>query len=184
MEPRTRDLAELRSHLDHIRAAPSEQGTIELIVRRPEVEAREVLEQGELDPVVGLVGDCWQTRGSSVTSDGSASLDAQVTLMNARSADAVAIERGRWPLAGDQLYVDFDLSPLNLPPGTHLRAGEAELEVTSEPHLGCGKFIKRFGVDAMKFVNSEDGRAVNARGINTKVISGGAISTGDPIQKL
>ncbi len=105
--------------------------------------------------------------------------------MNARSAALVAGEdRDRWAQAGDQLYVDLDLSYRNLPPGTQLRVGEAVIEVTEEPHRGCGKFSARFGVEALKLVNSAIGRELNMRGINTKVITGGVVRTGDPVVKL
>ncbi len=98
--------------------------------------------------------------------------------MNVRFADLIAGSRDRVPLAGDQLFVDLDLSPGNLPPGTQLSIGSAVIEVTPVPHLGCKKFVERFGLDAMKFANSEFGRRHNLRGINAKVVTGGAISAG------
>ena len=174
----------LEARLATIRQAPREAGTVELIVRRPVVEEREVLESAELDLVEGLVGDCWRTRGSSSTPDRSANPEAQVTVMGARAAAAVAGERERWPLAGDQLYVDLDLSGEHLPPGTRLQVGAAVLEVTAVPHTGCGKFVRRFGVEAMKFVNSPVGRELNLRGINTKVVVAGTVSAGDEIRRL
>ena len=177
------DRETLEDGLDEIRRAPSEVGTVELIVRRPEVEAREVMSEAQVDLVDGLVGDCWRTRGSSSTEDGAANPDAQITVMNARVTALVARDPARWPLAGDQLYVDLDLSAENLPPGTRLEVGDATLEVTAQPHLGCGKFVKRFGVDAMKFVNSDVGRELNLRGINTRVVSPGTVRTGDRIRR-
>ena len=113
-------IAELESGIDEVRRSPKDTGTVELIVRRPNTEAREVLDEAELDPVEGLLGDNWRTRGSGATEDGSAHPGMQLTLMNARFVDLVAGSRERWPLAGDQLYVDFDLSEHNLPPGTRL----------------------------------------------------------------
>jgi hypothetical protein len=141
-----------------------------------------VVEEAVLDLTDGLVGDCWRTRGSSSTPDGSANPDAQLTLMNARSAALVAGERDRWPLAGDQLYVDLDLSGDALPPGSRLHIGDAVVEVTALPHTGCGKFVRRFGVDAMKFVNSPAGRELNLRGINARVVTSGTIRVGDEIR--
>jgi MOSC domain-containing protein YiiM len=105
----------------------------------------------------------------------------QITLMNARVASLVAADPGRRQLAGDQLFVDFDLSVANLPPGTRLTIGSATLEVSEQPHLGCGKFAARFGVDALKFVNSPVGRELNLRGLNARVVIGGPIRPGDPI---
>jgi hypothetical protein len=155
-----------------------------MIARRPAVEAREVIEEGDLDPVLGLVGDNWHLRGSSRTDDGGPHPLMQVNIMNARVAHLVAGDRGRWSLAGDQLYVDLDLSEDNMPPGARLQIGDAVLEVTTEPHTGCGKFVRRFGVDAMKFVNSPEGRRRHLRGINARVVSPGRIRTGDRVRRL
>src|SRR5688572_14225768 len=181
-EPKT--LAALAECLPHIRQSPQHEGTLALIVRRPQVDAREVLAEGELDTVEGLVGDTWSQRGSSRTADGSPHPDMQLNLMNARVVEAVAGTMKRWPLAGDQLYVDLDLSQANLPPGTHLAIGSAVIEITPQPHTGCGKFSARFGVDALKFVNSPEGRMLGLRGVNAKVISPGRVRTGDPVRKM
>ena len=158
---------ELRAGLDHVRGAPADSGTLKLIARRPAEEQREILEAGELDLGAGLIGDMWAERPSSSTADGGPNPEAQVTVMNARVAALVAgPETDRWAQAGDQLYVDLDLSHENLPVGTRLRIGDAVLEVTEAPHLGCGKFSRRFGVDALKLVNSEIGRALRLRGVS------------------
>jgi MOSC domain-containing protein YiiM len=177
------ELPTLEDALADIRRSPSEAGTVELVVRRPAVNEREVLAEAELDLVEGLVGDSWRARGSGATQDGSAHPDVQITLMNARVAASVAQARERWPLAGDQLYVDFDLSVDNLPPGSRLDVGTATIEITAEPHRGCGKFSKRFGVDAMKFVNSAVGRELNLRGVNARVVSPGTVRPGDAIRR-
>jgi hypothetical protein len=176
-------LAELERGLDEVRSSPSENGTVELIVRRPAAEVREVLDEGELDPVEGLVGDSWRTRGSGATEDGSSHPEMQLTLMNARFVDLVAGSRERWPLAGDLLYVDFDLSEGNLPSGTRLEVGSAVIEITAQPHTGCGKFIRRFGVEAQKFVNTGTGRELKLRGIYARIVTGGTVRTGDVIRK-
>jgi MOSC domain-containing protein YiiM len=176
-------LARLEAGVDAIRAAPADVGRVELIVRRPRVESREVITEARLDEREGLVGDCWRERGSRATADGSAHPDLQITLMSARSARLIAGAQERWPLAGDQFYVDLDVSAANLPPGTQLKIGSALLEVTVEPHRGCGKFSKRFGVDALKFVNSAVGRDLNLRGVNARILRGGTIRTGDDIRK-
>jgi len=178
-----RSLAELEAAIDEIQGSPPDDGRLELIVRRPDVEAREVLDEGEIDELDGLLGDCWSTRPSSTTRDGSANPDAQITLTNARSMAAIAGDRARWPLAGDQLYVDLDLGEANLPPGTRLLIGAAVLEVTALPHRGCGKFLRRFGKDAQRFVNSPVGRELNLRGINTRVVAGGTVRIGDTVRK-
>jgi hypothetical protein len=167
--------------VDDVRASPRDQGRVELITRRPEVDAREVVEEATLDPERGLIGDNWETKPSLRT--GAPNPLAQLTLMNARVAELVAGERERWPLAGDQLFVDLDLSYENLPPGTRLNVGEAVIEVTEEPHLGCGKFASRFGVEALKLVNSKVGRELNMRGLNARVVSGGTVRPGDAIGK-
>jgi MOSC domain-containing protein YiiM len=177
-------MEELEAGMDHIRQAPSEQGTLKLIVRRPQEDERDLTDHGELSVTEGLVGDNWKSRGSKNTPDGSATLYSQITVMNARCTALLAQSEDRWALAGDQLFVDFDLSEDNIPPGTHLAIGSAILEVSAEPHSGCKKFSARFGVEAMKFVNSPEGKRLHLRGINTRVIQGGAIRVGDIISKL
>jgi hypothetical protein len=176
-------LSTLEQGLPQIRLSPRGVGRVELIARRPTVEERELLREAELDPVQGLLGDCWRERGSGATEDGSAHPELQLTLMNARAAALVAGDPERWALAGDQLYVDLDLSCDHLPPGTRLEVGNAVIEVTAQPHRGCGKFARRFGVDALRFVNSDAGRELNLRGINTRIVVGGAVRIGDAIRK-
>ena len=177
-------MEELQEGLAEIARSPKDEGVMELIVRRPAVNAREVLRVGELDIEAGLVGDTWSRRKSSRTPDRTPHPDMQLNVMNARTIALIATVRERWPLAGDQLYVDLDLTPANLPPGTRLALGSAVIEVTPEPHTGCGKFVERFGVDAMKFVNSPTGRRYNLRGINAKVVQSGTIRVGDLARKL
>ena len=155
-----------------------------LIVRRPAVDAREVLEEGELNADEGLSGDTWRMRSSSRSEDGRAHPDMQLNVMSARAAALVAQSDDRWALAGDQLFVDFDLSAANLPAGTRLAVGEAVVEVTAQPHTGCRKFVDRFGLDAMKFVNSPVGRELNLRGINAKVVQAGIVRVGDTVRKI
>lgn len=177
-------LAKLEAGLENIRQSPTNAGVLELIVRRPQIEAREVLKVGELDLVEGLVGDNWKTRGSSQTADGSAHPDMQLNIMNARVIALLAQKKERWSLAGDQLYMDFDLSEENVPPGTRLSLGDAVIEVTDEPHTGCKKFAARFGLDALKFISSPIGKQLQLRGINAKVIHSGAIQIGDTVKKV
>jgi MOSC domain-containing protein YiiM len=168
----------LEAGLDDVRAAPADHGTLELIVRRPSVDEREVVEEGELDPACGLVGDSWSKRGRSPNPK------TQLTLMNARATTLVAGERERWPLAGDQLYVDLDLSAANMPPGTRLAIGSAIVEVSDLPHLGCHKFAARYGAEAREFVNSPVGVSLNLRGINARVVQRGTVRPGDVARKL
>ena len=175
--------AELEAGMDEIRRSPKDEGPLELIVRRPSVGAREILEFGELDLVEGLKGDTWKARSSSRTEDGSAHPEMQLNIMNSRAIALVAQSKERWSLAGDQFYVDLDLSAENLPPGTRLEFGSAIIEVTPQPHTGCKKFVERFGVEAMKFVNSPTGRELHLRGINAKVIQPGTVRVGDTIKK-
>jgi hypothetical protein len=176
-------LAQLEAGLEHIRDSPTDRGRIELIVRRPAVGEREVVPEATLDVADGLVGDTWKDRFCRLTADGSPHPDTQLTLMNSRVAALVARTHDRWPLAGDQFYVDLDLSTGNIPAGTRLGLGSAVIEVTDQPHAGCGLFVRRFGVDAMKFVNSNTGRELHLRGVNAKVIVGGAVHAGDLVTK-
>jgi hypothetical protein len=177
-------MAELEAGLDMIREAPKDEGVLQLIVRRPRIDQREILEEGELDLLEGLVGDNWKLRGSSRTADRSPHPEMQLNIMNARVTALVAQDKDRWHLAGDQLYIDLDLSAENLPAGTQLAIGSAVIEVTPLPHTGCNKFVSRFGLDAMKFVNSAVGRELHLRGINARVVQPGTIRVGQVARKL
>ncbi|MEZ5141845.1 MAG: hypothetical protein R2726_04915 [Acidimicrobiales bacterium] len=175
---------ELQTALDPIRRSPSDAGVVALVVRRPTVGEREVLEVGLLSVDEGLVGDSWSTRGSRHTADGSPHPDMQLNVINARAAAAVSPDPDRRALAGDQLHLDLDLSTANLPPGTRLAVGEAVIEITDRPHRGCAKFRRRVGAAAMRFVNSEVGRELNLRGVNAKVVVAGTVRPGDRVAKL
>jgi hypothetical protein len=175
---------ELQAGLERIRQSPRDAGVLKLIVRRPKTGTREILQEGQLDLIDGLVGDNWRTRGSFLTADGAAHPDMQLNVMNSRVIDLVAQQPDRWSLAGDQLFVDLDLSDKNLPAGTQLALGSAIIEVTRQPHTGCAKFVERFGVDAVKFVNSDEGKQLHLRGINARVVLPGAIRVGDTIKKV
>lgn len=169
-------LAELEAGLDHIRGSPRDSGTVEMIVRRPRSGEREVLQTARLDPADGLIGDRW---GAANPRRGE-----QLTLMSSRVIGLVAQDRSRWPLAGDQLFVDLDLTVGNVPAGTRLAVGGAVVEVTAKPHLGCAKFRLRFGLDAMRFVNSPHGEGLQLRGVNARIVSAGDLRVGDTIRKL
>ena len=182
MEPMTR--AELDDGLDHVLGSPLDHAVVELLVARPAVGERTVLDEAKLDPATGLVGDSWVDRFSRHTPDGLPNPVVQLTLMNARAAALVAQTADRWPLAGDQLFVDLELGYDNLPAGTQLQVGTAVVEITDEPHTGCAKFADRFGTDAVRWVNSSVGRAHNLRGVNARVITGGVVRPGDKVHKL
>ena len=176
--------SELEAGLAHVAGSPKDHGVLEMIVRRPQVGAREILEEGQLDLVEGLVGDSWKLRSSKRTADGTPHPDMQINLMNSRVVDLVSQDRSRWHLAGDQFFVDLDLSEANLPAGTRLAMGSAVIEVTAEPHTGCSKFVERFGMDAMTFVNSSERRHLHLRGINARVVRPGRVRAGDTISKI
>ena len=176
--------AELDAAIQFIRESPTDTGTVELIVRRPAVDEREVLEEADLDPAYGVVGDTWNIRGSRRTEDGSSHPDMQLNVMNSRVVELLAQDPDRRALAGDQLYLDLDLSEENLPAGTRLTLGTATIEITDQPHTGCAKFTRRFGLDAFRWVNSEAGSKLRLRGLNARVVVPGGVRRGDSVTKL
>ena len=182
VKPLTR--AELDAGLDTIRQSPRGTGVLDLIVRRPAIGERDVVDQAELDPVLGVVGDNWNTRGSTRTDDRSSHSDMQITIMNSRVITLLAQDKSAWPLAGDQLYVDMDLSADNLPPGTRLGLGSVVIEVTAQPHTGCKKFREHFGLDAAKWISSPALKQLHLRGIYTKVVQPGVIRVGEAVTRI
>lgn len=179
-----RTTGEMEAALDDIRRAPADDGRVELVVSRPSNGERELLAVGVLDAEVGLVGDNWLERGNRRTPDGSADPLAQLTVVNARLSRLVAVDPDRRALAGDQLHLDLDLDVANLPAGSQLTVGTAVIEVTAKQHLGCAKFVDRFGRDAMRFVNSPQGRALRLRGLNARVVVPGTVRPGDAVRKV
>lgn len=164
--------------------SPKEGGTVEMIIRRPGIDLREELQAAQFNTSEGLQGDNWLTRGSSSTADGSADPQAQITLMNSRVIQLITADKSRWAEAGDQLFVDFDLSMDNLPPGSQIQLGEVIMEISQKPHTGCAKFARRFGAPARKWVMTDAGKHARLRGVNARVIQGGTIRAHDKITKL
>jgi len=175
---------ELEAGLGHIKRSPLDNGTLHMIVARPAVDEREVLGEGWLDLVEGLVGDTWRTRGNTSRPDGSADPEAQLTVMNSRVAALVAGTQDHGGLAGNQLYFDFDLSVRHLPAGSRLQIGEAVIEITAKPHRGCAKFAARFGNEALRSVNTGEGLVLNLRGRNAKGVMPGASKRGDAVRRI
>jgi hypothetical protein len=174
---------ELEAGLDEVWQSPKDNGELRMIVRRPRTNEREILSEAQLDMQAGLVGDCWLQNSLSGKPGEVPELDYQLTIMNSRAIQLIAGNRERWSLAGDQLYIDLDISDENLPPGTKLSLGSAIIQVTDKPHNGCRKFLDRYGAEALKFVNSENGRKLHLRGIYARVVKVGVIRTGDRAKK-
>lgn len=176
-----RTTAELEARTEGILAAPKDAGPVEMIVRRPDHDQREQVEAAELTSDHGLVGDNWSQR---IDENGEPSWKAQLTLMNARVVDAMTDSRDQWPLAGDQIYVDMDISVDNLPAGSRIKVGEAVVEISEVPHTGCAKFASRFGKEALRFANVGVGKEGRFRGVNAFVVENGTVTVGDKVTKL
>jgi len=180
-----RTAEELDHHLEVLRAAPADEGTLAMVVRRPAVGEREILDVGELDPEHGLVGDTWLSRATSHAIAAGRHLEAQLNVMSARMVSFLADGIDNQALAGDQLFLDLDISVANLPTGSRLAIGDqAVIEVTAKPHNGCAKFVSRFGQEAMEFVNSPVGKELRLRGFNARVVTPGLVHPGDVVRKV
>lgn len=177
-------IEQLDAGLGSVRNSPADSGTLLMIVRRPDVDRREVVTEGMLDVEEGLVGDGWKDRGSTSTPDGGPNPEAQVTIINSRALDLMAQSEDRWQLSGDQLVVDMDITMENLPAGTQLSIGSAVIEISEKPHTGCVKFADRYGKDALRFVSTPMGMDMRLRGVNTHVVQSGTICAGDTVEKV
>ncbi len=177
-------LNDIESRMPWVLNSPGNKGRVELIVVRPQTNEREVLSHALFSPETGVAGDNWQNQCWKTLANGQADPVVQVAIMNARMIDVLTRDKSQWPLAGDQLFVDLDLSVNNLSPGTQLHIGTAVLEITAEPHRACSKFEQRFGKVARQYVNSAQGDMHRLRGVYAKIILTGEVSTGDVIHKL
>jgi hypothetical protein len=177
-------LAELEAGLPEITGSPADRGLLQAIVIRPASDERVSLRRCELSSDLGVHGDNWAHGCWMSLPDGRPHPDVQVAIMNARAIALIAQAEHRWPLAGDNLVADLDLSSENLPIGQQLVVGTAVLQITEVPHNGCRKFAERFGADAVKFVNSEAGKRLHLRGIYARIVQRGFVSVGDRIQKI
>ena len=177
-------LAQLHDGLAHIQQAPRDEGRLDAIVIRPQANERMQLAHCELSLEGGTHGDNWALGCWKSLPDGSPHPDVQIAITNTRAIDLIARDPSRWALAGDNLYVDFDLSEENLPAGQQIAIGEVVLEITEIPHNGCKKFSDRFGSDALKFVNSPVGKQLHLRGIYGRVVKTGIVRVGDTIRKI
>lgn len=181
----TTTAADLEASLEHLRAAPTDTGTLEMVVRRPDTGVREILDEGVLDEADGLLGDNWLSRATSRAIAEGRHLDAMITVMSSRMVGLLADAPEVRALAGDQLYVDLDISHDSLPAGTRIGIGDdAVLEVSAKPHAGCKKFLARFGEDAVAFVNGEVGTRMRLRGLNARVVHGGVVRPGDVVRRI
>jgi len=179
VEFRTTD--QLQAGLAEVERSPSDHGTLEMIVRRPAGGEREILEEASLTVGEGLVGDNWNQKGSSLTEDGGPHPDMQLNVINSRFLNLIAGDPESMALAGDQLVVDLALGSDDLPPWTRIHVGGAVIQVTDQPHTGCAKFTRRFGLDAFHFLKTDVGQTMNLRGICARVVEPGTIRSGDPV---
>jgi len=170
-------------NLRDIAPSPQQQGTVDLIVCRPKINERRVLEHAELSIEQGLIGDNW-VKAECNTGHYQNYANAQISLMNSQVMMAIQRDPSQWPLAGDNFFVDLDLNRNNVPAGTQLSIGTAIIEITDEPHLPCKKFRQRFGENAFSLLNSEEGRDAILRGVYARVVAAGQVSSGAMIRKL
>ncbi len=186
IDPATfRSLQALKAGLDAmLAAAPKDNGTLDLIVMRPDHDLRVLPQSFEVRGDDGLPGDHWKRGTGYALEDGTGDPDAQICMMMSGCIRAIAGDKANWPPAGDNFFIDMDLTPANMPPGTRFAIGSAEFVVTGIPHNGCQSFIDRYGRDACLFVNTGEGKAHRLRGIYARVTRDGTVSVGDTVRKL
>ena len=179
-----RSIADLENGLENIKKSPADNGMLYMIVVRTSKRERAVPWYCKLSPAFGVEGDHWSQGAWKSLPEGIPDPMVQVTIMNSRCLDLIATSKERWPLAGDNLIVDMDISTANLKPGQKVSIGSAVLEISDIPHTGCMKFRDRFGVEALKFVSSKEARELRLRGLFARVIKEGEISIGDRLKKI
>ena len=180
-----RSLDALTADLPAVLSGPKDNGTLDLIVMRPESNVRETPDSITVTAEHGLPGDHWKRGTGYALEDGTGDPSAQICMMMSRCIAAIAGEdRTTWAPAGDNFFIDMDLTPANMPPGTRFAIGEAEFVVTETKHNGCQKFIDRYGRDAVLFVNTGNGKELRLRGIYAQVTKDGKVSVGDTVRKL
>ncbi len=176
--------AELEAGLPEILQSPKDNGLVEAITVRPVSEERRVVQSTRMTLSGGVEGDHWANGCWKSTEDGKPHPDVQICIMNSRCINHIAGSRENWAPAGDNLFVDMDISPDNMPPGTRVSLGSVILEITDTPHNGCAKFVERYGREATVFVNTGEGKRLRLRGIYGRVVQDGAVSVGDVITKI
>jgi len=164
----------LTQRLNAFAAAPKENGRLEMIVRCPVSNQREILQTVHLSVEAGLPGDKWGAKSNP-------NPVSQLTVMRHDIADMIANGQSL-ALFGDNLFVNLDIAAANLPVGSRLQIGEAVIEVTPLPHDGCTKFKARFGADAFYFVNAKPTRHLNLRGICCRVVRAGNVEAGSAVR--
>ena len=169
---------DIEAALPDVRSSPAEDGTVDLIAVRPAENQRQVVEKAVLTTDSGLEGDNWLERSSGRDE---IYYETHLALMNSRFADAITPDGEGWELAGDQLYVDFDLSVDNAPPATRLKVGTATIEIAAHPHSGCAKYSKRFGREVLMTTRTDEGKRLRLRGVNARVIVPGVVRRGDSV---
>ena len=182
--PRHLTMAELEDGFPEIIRSPKDNGRLEGIVVRPARGKRQELRTSDVSFDGGVHSDLWAKACWKSTEDGRPHPDVQICIMNARCIALIAQERGNWAPAGDNLFIDLDLSPDNLPPGQRLAIGTAIIEITDTPHNGCAKFIGRYGRDAGIFVNGRLGKRHRLRVVYARVIRDGTVTVDDVVTKV
>ena len=173
---RHRPLDEIEEAFRALPPAPKGEGRVVLIVARRPDGVRETPERARLTVDGGVPGDRWGRHQRHKP-------EAQLAVIRRDVAELLAHGQPI-SMAGDNLFVDLDLSAANLPVGTRLRVGQALVEMTPEPHDGCHKFKGRFGGDALRFVSQKTLRDQNLRGVYWRVIEDGDVAVGDAIEVL
>ena len=159
---------------------PRDAGSVRLLCVRRASGVHETPASVMITAAGGLAGDRWANRGAGKDPDGASA----VTLKSAAVAELVTAGEQPLHMAGDNILVDLDISVEALPPGSRLAVGDAILRVSEQPHNGCSTYRDRFGIDALKWVSTPEGRARRLRGMNCSVVRDGIVRVGDPIEVL
>ena len=177
----------LSEWLAWIQAAPKEAAPIHQLCIRPISGEREFLNEIELCPERGVLGDRWINHSWLYLEDGSSDPRVQISILPYRTWKLFCEplqSQGKAIHPGDTIIADLDCSEANLPVGQQLQAGSALIEVSDIFNTACQKWRDRYGSQSIQLINQRENRCLRLRGLFCKIVQAGRLNRQSIITKL